>query len=171
MFFSDVRKTPTISIKLKYFSYFWPHIDTKNKRTNEEMTTGMMTALWFHDATDNNDEQLRDASYPCIECGDACRDDYCDECLIFVLLRQLENREAYEEDMKNHKYGVCIDCGVGLDYETEFLVDRHETQCDSFTCDACFIRFHGDDALYQAVHWQELGKQMPQFVRLTCLTP
>jgi hypothetical protein len=88
-----------------------------------------------------------------------------------VLLRQLENREAYEEDMKNNKYGVCIDCGVGLDYETDFLVDRRETQCDCFTCDRCFHHFHGDDALFDAVHWQELGKPMPQFVRLSCLTP
>lgn len=133
------------------------------------MTTGMMNALWFHDAADDNDEQLHDASYPCIECGDACRDDYCDECLIFVLLRQLENREAYQEDMKNHKYGVCVDCGLGLNYETEFLVDRRETQCDSFTCDACFIRFHGKDSLHEAVNWKELGKPIPQFVRLSCL--
>ena len=142
-----------------------------NERTNEEMTmtTGMMTALWFHDATADNDEQLHNPSYPCIECGNACRDDYCDECLIFVLLRQLENREAYEEDMKNHKYGACIDCGIGLDYETEFLVDRLETQCDSFTCDRCFDHFHGKDALYDALNWQSLGKQMPQFVRINCL--
>jgi hypothetical protein len=139
-------------------------------------TTQMMTAVWFHDAADDDyDEQQQQqqqqhtASYPCIDCGNACRDDYCDECLFFVLLRQLENREAYEEDMKNHKYGVCIDCGVGLDYETEFLVDRRETQCDSFICDMCFDDFHGDDALYDAVHWQELGKTIPQFVRINCL--
>jgi len=149
-----------------------------NKRTNERtkkmttttgMTTGMTTALWFHDASADNDEQ-HETSYPCLECGDACRDDYCDECLLFVLLRQLENREAYEEDMKNHKYGVCMDCGRGLDYEGEFLVDRRETQCDCFTCDSCFTHFHGNDALYQAVHWKQLGNPIPQFVRLSCLT-
>lgn len=133
------------------------------------MTTGMTTALWFHDAADDNDEQ-HETSYPCLECGDACRDDYCDECLLFVLLRQLETREAYEEDMKNHKYGVCMDCGRGLDYEGEFLVDRRETQCDCFTCDSCFTHFHGNDALYQAVHWKQLGNPIPQFVRLSCLT-
>lgn len=135
-------------------------------------TTGMMTALWFHDAADDYNEQQQQqhtAYYPCIDCGDACRDDYCDECLIFVLLRQLETREAYEEDLKNHKYGVCVDCGVGLNYETEFLVDRSETQCDSFTCDLCFDDFHGKHALYDAVHWQELGKTIPQFVRINCL--
>lgn len=167
----------TISIKLKYFSYFWPHIETKNKRTNEEMTTGMMTALWFHDATNDIDEQQQQqytaASYPCVECGgDACRDDdYCEECLIFELLRQMETREAYEEELKNHRYGVCIDCGVGLDYEHEFLIDRRETQCDCFTCDLCFEHFHGAQALYDALHWQELGKPIPQFVRISCLTP
>jgi hypothetical protein len=134
-------------------------------------TTGMMTALWFHDAADdyNEQQQQHTAYYPCIDCGNACRDDYCDECLIFVLLRQLENREAYEEDMKNNRYGACIDCGIGLDYETEFLVDRLETQCDSFTCDRCFDHFHGKDALYDALNWQSLGKQMPQFVRINCL--
>ena len=142
---------------------------TKKMTTTTGMTTGMMTALWFHDATADNDEQLHNHSYPCIECGNACRDDYCDECLIFVLMRQLENREAYEEDMKNHKYGACIDCGIGLDYETEFLVDRLETQCDSFTCDRCFDHFHGKDALYDALNWQSLDKQMPQFVRINCL--
>ena len=132
--------------------------------------TKIITALWFHDAAYDNDEQPHhDASYPCIECGNACHDDRCDECLIFVLLRQLETREAYEEDLKNHKYGVCVDCGVGLNYETEFLVDRRETQCDSFTCDRCFDVFHGKHALYDAVHWQELGKQIPQFVRIGSL--
>ena len=135
------------------------------------MTTRMITALWFHDATDDNDEQLHETSYPCIECGNACRDDYCDECLIFALLRRLENREAYEADMKNHKYGVCIDCGIGLDYETDFLVDRRETQCDCFTCDLCFEHFHGAEALYDAVHWHQLGKTIPQFARITSLNP
>lgn len=139
--------------------------------TTTTTATQMMTAMWFHDAAYDNDEPQphHDASYLCIDCGNACRDDRCDECLFFELLRQLENREAYEEDMKNHKYGVCIDCGVGLDYESEFLVDRRETQCDSFTCDLCFDDFHGDDALYDAVHWQELGKQIPQFVRIGSL--
>ena len=131
-------------------------------------TTNMMTAMWFHDATDDYDETTL---YPCIVCGDACCDDYCDECLIFELLRQLETREAYEEDMKNNKYGVCIDCGLGLNYEYEFLVDRRETQCDCFTCDLCFQHFHGAQALYDAIHWQQLGKPIPQFVRLNVLAP
>ena len=138
----------------------------------------MMPAIWFHDASDDYDEQQQQqqpqhaaASYPCIVCGDACCDDYCDECLIFELLRQLETREAYEEDMKNNKYGVCIDCGLGLNYEYEFLVDRRETQCDCFTCDLCFQHFHGAQALYDAIHWQQLGKPIPQFVRLNVLAP
>jgi hypothetical protein len=35
----------------------------------------------------------------------------------------------------------------------------------------CFEHFHGAQALYDAVHWQQLGKTIPQFVRITSLHP
>lgn len=154
---------------MKYFYIFLLTTDTKNEPRNDYP---MMTALWFHDAADDYDKPSHSPSTPCIGCSVECGgDDYCDECLIFELLRQMETREAYEEDLKNHRYGVCTDCGIGLDYEHEFLVDRRETQCDCFTCDLCFEHFHGAHALYDAVHWQQLGKTIPQFVRITSLHP
>lgn len=132
--------------------------------TTKNITT---TALWFHDALDEDDFEQEN---PCvIMTNDDNHDDgyCCENCRRIDLQQQWEE---YQDFMQQHKYGVCIDCGRGLDYDGEFLVDRRETQCDCFTCDSCFIHFHGNDALYQAVHWKQLGNPIPQFVRLSCLT-
>ena len=68
-----------------------------------------------------------------------------------------------------HKYGVCIDCGTGLDDANSFLYDRREKQCDCNTCDKCFEHFHGAYALFEAVNWQSLGKEIPQYIRIAHL--
>jgi hypothetical protein len=68
------------------------------------------------------------------------------------------------------KYGVCIDCGVGLDDANSFFYDRREKQCDCYTCDHCFEHFFGKDALFEAENWFSLGKPIPQYVRISCFT-
>jgi len=125
-------------------------------------------ALWFHDAAEEEEDFEQENPRVMTNDNDNDNDDAycCENCRKMDLQQQWEERQEF---MQQHKYGVCIDCGVGLDYEDEFLVDRRETQCDCFTCDSCFTQFHGNDALYQAVHWNELGKPIPQFVRLSCL--
>ena len=122
-------------------------------------TTTTTTALWFHDAIDQ-DEIPTPSDY------DNNEHYCCENCRITELQEQWQEHLRL---MHQYKYGLCIDCGAGLNYENEFLVDRRETQCDSFTCDACFIRFHGKDSLHEAVNWKKLGKPIPQFVRLDCL--
>jgi hypothetical protein len=144
-----------------------------NQRTTEKMTTTTMTmttALWFHDAVDADDFEQEKRVVMTNDDNDNDNDDgyCCENCRMMDLQQQWDEHLVR---MQQHKYGVCIDCGVGLNYEDEFLVDRRETQCDCFTCDSCFTHFHGNDALYQAVHWAELGKPIPQFVRISCLTP
>lgn len=128
------------------------------------MTTTMTTAMWFHDAIDFEEQEqeqelmMNDCDYDYDYCCENCR---------LMELKQI--REEFDEMMTNYKYGMCIDCGVGLNYEFEFLVDRRETQCDCFTCDSCFEHFHGKDALHEAVNWKSLGLPIPQFVRLNSL--
>jgi RNA polymerase-binding transcription factor DksA len=144
-----------------------------NQITTEKMTTTTMTmtaALWFHDAVDADDFEQEKRVVMTNDDNDNDNDDgyCCENCRMMDLQQQWDEHLVR---MQQHKYGVCIDCGVGLNYEDEFLVDRRETQCDCFTCDSCFTHFHGNDALYQAVHWAELGKPIPQFVRISCLTP
>ena len=136
---------------------------TTTTTTTKNMTT---TALWFHDADEEYEKEEKKHDVMTID-DDNVDDGYCCEnCRIMDLQHEWEERQEF---MNQHKYGVCMDCGVGLDYDDEFLVDRRETQCDCFTCDSCFTHFHGKDALHQAVHWQNLGKPIPQFVRLSCL--
>jgi hypothetical protein len=126
-------------------------------------------ALWFHDAAEEEEEAFEQEK-PRVMTNDDNDDNddgyCCENCRKMDLQQEWEERQEF---MQQDKYGLCIDCGVGLNYEEEFLVDRRETQCDCFTCDSCFTQFHGKDALYQAVHWKELGKPIPQFVRLSCL--
>lgn len=124
-------------------------------------------ALWFHDAAEEEDFE-QETPHGMTNDDNVDNDDgyCCENCRKMDLQQQWEERQEF---MQQDRYGLCIDCGVGLNYDEEFLVDRRETQCDCFTCDSCFTHFHGKDALYQAVHWKELGNPLPQFVRLSCL--
>ena len=135
-------------------------------------------ALWFHDAAEEEEDFEQENPRVMTNDDNVDNDDNdddnddnddgycCENCRKMDLQQQWEERQEF---MQQDKYGLCIDCGVGLNYDEEFLVDRRETQCDCFTCDSCFTHFHGKDALYQAVHWKELGNPIPQFVRISCL--
>jgi hypothetical protein len=64
-------------------------------------------------------------------------------------------------------YGVCMDCGIGLDDANDFFYDRREKQCDCFTCNACFEHFFGKDQLFKSANWKTLGIQAPQYIRVS----
>ena len=66
-----------------------------------------------------------------------------------------------------HLYGVCMDCGIGLDVVNDFFYDRREKQCDCFTCNKCFETTFGKDELFDTVNWKTLGIQEPQYIRVT----
>jgi hypothetical protein len=102
--------------------------------------------LWFHDSTSEADH-------------DDCN---CPNCR----MKELQQKWAKEEQRaQQHKWGVCMDCGVGLDDDNGFFVDRRETQCDCFTCDKCFKKFFGEEAFLEAVSWYTNGKPIPQYTR------
>jgi len=65
-----------------------------------------------------------------------------------------------------HLYGVCMDCGIGLDDVNDFFYDRREKQCDCFTCNKCFEHFFGKDELFKSANWKTLGIQAPQYIRM-----
>ncbi len=124
--------------------------------TTTTTTTTMMDmtmALWFHDA-DLEDDAPCDAY-----CGVNCE---CDEC--FLQTRQLR-LDAEAQRAQQYAWGVCVECGVGLEDESEFLVDRRIKMCNCFTCDRCFEDCFGKEALVEAVSWQALGLAMPQYTR------
>ena len=72
--------------------------------------------------------------------------------------------DAAEQD-KQHAWGVCLECGDGLDDESEFLVDRRQKTCECYTCDQCFVNCFGMEAFNEAVSWQTLGMARPQYAR------
>lgn len=131
-------------------------------------TTTTEMLMWFHDATlDTNENDAGDSGF--------CE---CDKCWVNKLqelqeLQELQrNRDEYWAEWRtrsqSHEYGLCMDCGIGLDSEDEFLIDRREKQCDCFTCDKCFETCFGKQALIEAVSWHSLGLIRPQHTRLCC---
>ena len=91
---------------------------TTTTTTTTNMTT---TALWFHDADEEYEKEEKKHDVMMID-DDNVDDEYCCEnCRIMDLQQEWEERQEF---MNQHKYGVCMDCGVGLDYDDEFLVDR-----------------------------------------------
>jgi hypothetical protein len=71
------------------------------------------------------------------------------------------------ERMQQFKYGICIDCGVGLDNVEDFFYDRREKHCDCLTCNACFETIFGESTMFECIHWKTLGHQIPQYIRLS----
>ena len=65
------------------------------------------------------------------------------------------------------QYGVCMDCGIGLDDANDFFYDRRQKQCDCFTCNKCFETTFGKDELFNAANWKTLGIQAPQYIRVS----
>jgi len=125
-------------------------------------TTTMMTAIWFHDADEQEEEYLMMEE---ITVSNECECD-CVDCRVNAYQKYWDEERAR---MQQFKYGVCCDCGVGLDDATSFFYDRSEQRCDCYTCDTCFVRFFGQDALFEAANWKSLGKPVPQYVRIDSL--
>lgn len=127
-------------------------------------TTTMMTAIWFHDA----DEQKEEEEYLMMEEITVSKESECDcvECRVNAYQKYWDEERAR---IQQFKYGVCCDCGVGLDDEMSFFYDRREQRCDCYTCDKCFETFFGKDALFKAANWKTLGKPVPQYVRIGSL--
>jgi hypothetical protein len=141
---------------------------TTNEQEQLQMTTRTttMTTMWYHDA-DEHDEDLMDE----IMVSNDDDEYYYDECDC-VECRVNEYQKYWDEEharMEQFKYGVCMDCGVGLDDATSFFYDRSEKRCECYTCDNCFERFFGQDALFEAANWKTLGKPVPQYVRIDSL--
>jgi hypothetical protein len=129
-------------------------------------TTTMMTAIWFHDADEQEEEE--EEEYLMMEEITVSKESECDcvECRVNAYQKYWDEERAR---MQQFKYGVCCDCGVGLDDATSFFYDRREQRCDCYTCDTCFGRFFGQDALFEAANWKSLGKPVPQYVRIDSL--
>ena len=75
--------------------------------------------------------------------------------------------DAADAAAETHLYGVCMDCGIGLDDANDFFYDRREKQCDCFTCNACFEHFFGKDQLFKSANWRVIGIQPPQYIRVS----
>jgi hypothetical protein len=126
-------------------------------------TTTMMTAIWFHDADEQEEEEDLMMEEITVSKESECD---CVECRVNAYQKYWDEERAR---MQQFKYGVCCDCGVGLDDATSFFYDRREQRCDCYTCDTCFGRFFGQDALFEAANWKSLGKPVPQYVRIDSL--
>ncbi len=123
----------------------------------------MMTAIWFHDADEQEEEEDLMMEEITVSKESECD---CVECRVNAYQKYWDEERAR---MQQFKYGVCCDCGVGLDDATSFFYDRREQRCDCYTCDTCFGRFFGQDALFEAANWKSLGKPVPQYVRIDSL--
>ena len=134
-------------------------------------TTNMTMALLFHDAdiSDGDVDGDGDTVSEC-ECGPCDAYTYgaiceCDECCFRTrrLRWEAEARRAEE-----HAYGVCMECGIGLNDANEFVIDWREKQCDCYTCDTCFGDIFGEEALVEAVSWRhDTGVARPQHTRVS----
>ena len=122
-----------------------------------------LAMLWFHDASgDNTDNTDSDGGDPCDAYGANCE---CDECCFRT--RQLR-WEAEAQRAEEHAYGVCMECGIGLNDANEFVIDWREKQCDCYTCDRCFGDMFGEEALAEAVLWQhDTSVARPQYTRVS----
>lgn len=108
----------------------------------------LYTGFWFHDALHETDPEF-------------CE---CDNCRFKAIQQTWADQE---QRAQQHEYGLCMECGVGLDHANEFLVDRRQKCYDCFTCDKCFKDSFGDEAFVEATSWQILGIVMPQYVRFS----
>ena len=127
--------------------------------------TNMTMALLFHDADISDGDTGSECECdPCdaYEFGAICE---CDECCFRT--RQLR-WEAEAQRAEEHAYGVCMECGIGLNDANEFVIDWREKQCDCYTCDTCFGDIFGEEALVEAVSWRhDTGVARPQHTRVS----
>lgn len=125
-------------------------------------TTNVTMALLFHDADISDGDTVSECG-PCdaYECGAICE---CDECCFRT--RQLR-WEAEVRRAEEHAYGLCMECKIGLNDVTEFLIDWREKRCDCYTCDRCFGDMFGEEELAEAVSWRnDTGVARPQYTRI-----
>ena len=78
---------------------------------------------------------------------------------------EIEDGAPCEAQQQQHAWGACVECGDGLDDESEFFVDRRQKTCECYTCDQCFVNCFGQEAFIEAVSWQTLGVARPQYTR------
>ena len=129
----------------------------------------MKMALSFHDADISDGDGHGDTVSECecspcdaYDCGAICE---CDECCFRT--RQLR-WEAEARRAEKHAYGLCMECGIGLNDVNEFLIDWREKQCDCYTCDTCFGDIFGEEELAEAVSWRhDTGVARPQHTRVS----
>ena len=119
---------------------------TTNLQFTEPAAATLSSAVWFHDAVHETDPEF-------------CE---CDDCRFKALQQAWAEKQQLAQQ---HEYGLCMECGVGLDHANEFLVDRRQKCYDCFTCDKCFKDCFGEEAFLEATSWQILGIEMPQYVR------
>ena len=106
-----------------------------------------------------------------------CADDYedggvwfmCDACYINYT-PQFNNADEvcdvwWWRRAQQYPYGLCVECGVGLEVETEFLVDHDDEHYETFTCDLCFTSCFGEAAFVEATTGQ-IYNLRPRFTRV-----
>ena len=127
---------------------------TSNTFSSSSASTGGIDTplMWFHDVAGNDDGDAHQYDDDCT----------CQGCSIEGYQRKWDKER---ERMEQFKYGVCMDCGIGLDDANDFFYDRREKQCDCFTCNTCFEHFFGKDELFNSANWRVIGIQAPQYIR------
>ena len=114
-----------------------------------------------------------------------CDDDYedggvwfmCDACYINYTPQFNNHADAEVCDVwwwrraQQYPYGLCVECGVGLEAETEFLVDQHDEHYETFTCDHCFQSRFGEAAFVEATTGQICGDTNPRRYTRVWATP
>lgn len=132
-------------------------------------TTRMTAAMWFHDADEQEEDRIIDRNVFTVNDDCVCMNDEQCDCEKCYMLKYQKYWDEERTRMAQFKYGVCMDCGVGLDDASQFFYDRSEQRCDCYTCDKCFEQFFGQDALFEAANWKTLGKPATQYVRIGSL--
>jgi hypothetical protein len=110
-----------------------------------------------------------------------CDDDYedggvwfmCDACYTYYTPQFNNRAEADAEDFElwwwrrsqSFPYGLCVECGVGLEVETDFLVDHHDEDY-AFTCNHCFQGCFGEAAFVEATTGGQIYNLRPRFTRV-----
>ena len=114
-----------------------------------------------------------------------CDDDYedggvwfmCDACYINYTPQFNNHADAEVCDVwwwrraQQYPYGLCVECGVGLEAETEFLVDHDDEHYETFTCDHCFQSRFGEAAFVEATTGQICGDTNPRRYTRVWATP
>jgi len=96
-----------------------------------------------------------------------------EECCDGIVVRLYDCDDADAEDFElwwwrrsqSFPYGLCVECGVGLEVETDFLVDHHDEDY-AFTCNHCFRDCFGEAAFVEATTGGQIYNLRPRFTRV-----